>query len=72
MPIGATLTPAFEVDAIAIKVREVFDAVHAKLLFEADVFWARESIGAEPWRYGSTPTKYRESIKNAVVELELL
>jgi len=31
----------FEVDAVAAPARAVFDSVRAKLLFEADVFWAR-------------------------------
>ncbi len=37
----------FEVDAVAAPARAVFDSVRAKLLFEADVFWARSSIGHE-------------------------
>ncbi len=35
----------FEVDAIAASAQAVFDSVRARLLFEADVFWARASIG---------------------------
>jgi hypothetical protein len=37
----------FEVDGVAAPARAVFDSVRAKLLFEADVFWARSSIGHE-------------------------
>jgi hypothetical protein len=37
----------FEVDRIAAQAQAVFDSVRAKLLFEADVFWARSSIGHE-------------------------
>jgi hypothetical protein len=31
----------FEVDRIAARAQTVFDSVRAKLVFEADVFWAR-------------------------------
>jgi hypothetical protein len=37
----------FEVDALPLNSLAVFDAVREKLLFEADVFWARASIGDE-------------------------
>ena len=36
-----------EVDGVAAPAQAVFDSVRAKLLFEADVFWARASIGDE-------------------------
>jgi hypothetical protein len=38
---------AFEVDDIPEPCRAVFDSGRAKVLFQADVFWARESIGEE-------------------------
>src|SRR5947199_6109646 len=37
----------FEVNGIGAAAHDVFDSVRAKLRFEADVFWARASIGDE-------------------------
>jgi hypothetical protein len=37
----------FEVEGIAEAAQGVFDSVRARLLFQADVFWARASIGDE-------------------------
>jgi hypothetical protein len=62
----------FEVDGISPHAQGVFDSVRAKLLYEADVFWARSSIGQELldlWldTY-QTPRSFR---KRGIVELEL-
>jgi predicted nucleotidyltransferase len=62
----------FEVDGIAAPARAVFDSVRAKLLFESDVFWARESIGQEMldlWL--DTYQTSRSFRKRGIVELEL-
>ncbi len=37
----------FEVEQIEGPARAIFDSVRARLIFEADVFWARVSIGEE-------------------------
>lgn len=37
----------FEVDGLAVAAQAIFDSVRAKLLFEADIFWSRASIGRE-------------------------
>jgi hypothetical protein len=37
----------FEVDRISAPAQAVFDSAWAKLVFQADVFWARSSIGHE-------------------------
>lgn len=60
---GATLTP---------EAREAFDAARAKLAYEADVFWARESIGPEAlglWL--DTYQTTRDFRKRGIVELKL-
>jgi hypothetical protein len=62
----------FEVDGAAAPARVVFDSVRAKLLFEADVFWARSSIGHEVldlWL--ETYQTSRSFKKRGIVELEL-
>jgi hypothetical protein len=37
----------FDVEDLGQLARAVFDSVKARLMFEADVFWARVSIGEE-------------------------
>jgi hypothetical protein len=62
----------FEVDGVAAPAQVVFDSVQAKLLFEADVFWARSSIGREVldlWL--DTYQTSRSFRKRGIVELEL-
>ena len=62
----------FEVDEIDASAQAVFDSVRAKLLFEADVFWARASIGDEAldlWL--ETYQTSRSFRKRGIVELEL-
>jgi hypothetical protein len=63
----------FEVDAVAAPVRVVFYSVRARLLFEADVFWARASIGREMldlWL--DTYQTSRSFRKRGIVELEFV
>ena len=62
----------FVVDEVGGPARDVFDSVRAKLLFEADVFWARSSIGEELldlWL--DTYQTSRNFRKRGIVELEL-
>jgi predicted nucleotidyltransferase len=62
----------FEVDPLPASVQAVFDSTRAKLLFEADVFWARASIGKEAldlWL--STYQTSRSFRKRGIVELVL-
>jgi len=62
----------FEVERIDPPAQAVFDSTRAKLLFEADVFWARTSIGAEileTWL--ETYQISRSFRKRGIVELEL-
>ena len=62
----------FEVDGVSAPAQVVFDSVRAKLLFEADVFWARSSIGPELldlWL--ETYQTSRAFRKRGIVELEL-
>jgi hypothetical protein len=62
----------FEVDRVAGPVQDVFDCMRARLLFESDVFWARESIGDEVlglWL--NTYQTSRTFRKRGIVELEL-
>jgi hypothetical protein len=62
----------FEVDATSAPAQAVFDSVKAKLLFDADVFWARSSIGRELldlWL--ETYQTSRGFRKRGIVELEL-
>jgi len=62
----------FEVDDIAAPVQAVFDSVRAKLLFEADVFWARSSIGHELLNlWLETYQTSRSFRKRGIVELVL-
>jgi hypothetical protein len=62
----------FEVDAVAAPARAVFDSVRAKLLFEADVFWARSSIGHElPDLWLDTYQTSRSFRKRGIVAPEL-
>jgi hypothetical protein len=66
------MAEGFEVDAISALAQTVFDSVRAKLLFEADVFWARASIGDELldlWL--DTYQTSRSFQKRGIVELEL-
>lgn len=62
----------FEVDRVAAPAQAVFDSGRAKLLFEADVFWARASVGREVldlWL--DTYQTSRNFRKRGIVELEL-
>ena len=62
----------FEVDSVCSPAQAVFDSVQAKLLFEADVFWARATIGQEMldlWL--DTYQTSRGFRKRGIVELEL-
>jgi hypothetical protein len=62
----------FEVDGVAAPARAVFDSVQAKLLFEADVFWARSSIGREVLDLWLDTYQISRSFrKRGIVELEL-
>jgi hypothetical protein len=62
----------FEADRMSAPAQAVFDSTRAKLLFEADVFWARGSIGHELldlWL--DTYQTSRSFRKRDIVELEL-
>jgi predicted nucleotidyltransferase len=62
----------FEADRMSARAQAVFDSTRAKLLFEADVFWARASIGHELldlWL--DTYQTSRSFRKRGIVELEL-
>jgi hypothetical protein len=63
---------AFAVEGIDSQARAVFDSTRAKLLFEADVFWARASIGEEVLKtWLETYQISRSFRKRGIVELEL-
>ena len=62
----------FEVEQVSAQAQTVFDSARAKLQFEADVFWARASIGQEVldlWL--DTYQTSRSFRKRGIVELEL-
>ena len=62
----------FETDRIGASSQAIFDATRAKLQFEADVFWARVSIGDEMLqRWLETYQISRSFRKRGIVELEL-
>jgi hypothetical protein len=62
----------FEVERIAPPAQEIFDSTRAKLRFEADVFWARVSIGPEVLEmWLETYQTSRTFRKRGIVELEL-
>jgi hypothetical protein len=62
----------FEVDRTVAAAREIFDASRARLRFEADVFWARASIGNEVLKlWLDTYQTSRSFQKRGIVELEL-
>lgn len=53
--------------------RAIFDSVKARLMFEADVFWARRSIGEEMLTlWLETYQTSRTFTKRGIVELEKL
>jgi hypothetical protein len=63
----------FDVAQLSTPLRIVFNSVQAKLLFEADVFWARASIGEQTldlWL--QTYQTSRTFRKRGIVELELV
>jgi hypothetical protein len=61
----------FEVAQEPPEAHAVFDSGRAKLLFEADVFWARVSIGDDVLRvWLDTYQISRECRKRGIVELE--
>ena len=63
---------AFEAELIDVSAQAVFDSTRAKLLFEADVFWARTSIGAEILDIWLETYQFSRSFrKRGIVELEL-
>jgi len=62
----------FEVEQMSARAQAAFDSTRARLLFEADVFWARVSIGQEVldlWL--DTYQTSRSFRKRGIVELEL-
>lgn len=62
----------FETDRIDARYQAVFNSTRAKLQFEADVFWARGSIGDELLRtWLKTYQVSRSFRKRDIVELEL-
>jgi hypothetical protein len=62
----------FEVERVTTSAQPVFDSTKAKLLFESDVFWARDSIGADTLRlWLETYQTSRSFRKRGIVELEL-
>jgi hypothetical protein len=63
---------AFEMEHAGSLAQTVFDSTRAKLLFEADVFWARASIGEEVLEnWLETYQISRTFRKRGIVELEL-
>jgi hypothetical protein len=63
---------SFEVDGAPVSAQVVFDSGRAKLMFQADVFWARSSIGAEVLNlWLDTYQTSRSFRKRGIVELEL-
>jgi hypothetical protein len=67
------LSEDFEVEQVAEPARIVFDALQARLMFAADVFWARVSIGEEIldlWLDAYQMS--RNFTKRGIVELENL
>jgi hypothetical protein len=62
----------FEVESSLARARPIFDSVQARLRFQADVFWARESIGSETLQmWLETYQVSRAFRKRGIVELEL-
>ncbi len=62
----------FEVEQMSGPAQQIFDSTRAKLLFEADVFWARASIGQEVLElWLDTYQTSRSFRKRGIVELEL-
>lgn len=62
----------FETERIDSPTQAIFDSTRAKLQFEADVFWARSSIGGEILRaWLETYQISRSFPKRGIVELEL-
>jgi hypothetical protein len=62
----------FEVESSVAAARPIFDSVQASLRFQADVFWARESIGNETLQtWLETYQVSRAFRKRGIVELEL-
>ena len=62
----------FETEHIDSPNQTIFDSTRAKLQFEADVFWARESIGGEILRMWLDTYQISRSFrKRGIVELEL-
>lgn len=61
-----------EVERIDLSAQAIFDSVQAKLLFDADVFWARSSTGQETLRtWLETYQITRGFRKRGIVELEV-
>ena len=62
----------FETERIDARTQAIFDSTRAKLQFEADVFWARVSIGDEMLqRWLETYQISKSFRKRGIVELEL-
>ena len=67
------VTEDFEMQKVAAAARMVFDSVQARLLYESDVFWARDSIGNETLELWLETYQISRSFrKRGIVELELL
>jgi hypothetical protein len=62
----------FEVGNLAPSAQAVFESTRARLLFEADVFWARVSIGDDALAiWLDTYQTSRGFRRRGIVELEL-
>ena len=62
----------FDVSEFAVSAQAIFDAPRAKLMFSADVFWARASIGEELLRlWLDTYQVSRTFQKRGILELKL-
>jgi hypothetical protein len=66
------LDEGFELQHVPSAARAVFDSVQARLLYESDVFWARDSIGSETLELWLETYQISRSFrKRGIVELEL-
>jgi hypothetical protein len=57
----------FEVEEMDERAGSVFDSVKARLMFEADVFWARDSIGEEMLKLWLDTYQISRDFGNAVL-----
>jgi hypothetical protein len=66
------LDEGFELQHVRSAARAIFDSVQARLLYESDVFWARDSIGSETLKLWLETDQISGSFrKRGIVELEL-